>query len=78
MGPATRRARDATFTTAACPGAVVSDEFDGAALDGSLWRLLDPLGDSHASITGGELHLDVAAGAAHDLWGALAAPRLCR
>jgi regulation of enolase protein 1 (concanavalin A-like superfamily) len=67
---------DASFTTAACPGAVVSDEFDAAALDDSLWRVLDPLGDTNASLAGGQLHLDVSGGAAHDLWGAFAAPRL--
>jgi regulation of enolase protein 1 (concanavalin A-like superfamily) len=67
---------DASFTTGACPGAVVSDEFDGTTLDGSLWRLLDPLGDSQASVSGGELHLAVAGGASHDLWGVLNAPRL--
>jgi regulation of enolase protein 1 (concanavalin A-like superfamily) len=68
---------DSTFTTAACPGAPVSDELDGSALNQQLWRVVDPIGDAGVSLNGGQLLLDLPEGVSHDLWsGALHAPRL--
>lgn len=47
---------------------VVSDEFDGSELDGSVWRWVDPRGDSSVAVTGSALELSVPGGVSHNLW----------
>jgi regulation of enolase protein 1 (concanavalin A-like superfamily)/chitodextrinase len=78
---------DRTFTTGACsspPGGTAGDEFDGAALDTSVWRVHDPVGDSSVSVASGQLRLALPAGVPHDLWphaawgNVLRAPRVLR
>ncbi len=59
---------DGTFTTAACPASLTSDEFNAATLDASRWVWIDPLGDSSASSTGSQARIAVPAGTRHDLW----------
>src|SRR5687768_8785724 len=62
---------------ATAPAAISSDEFSGTALDTSVWRVVDPLGDSSVSVGTGRLRVSLPAGRAHDLWqGALHAPRV--
>ena len=68
---------DGTFTTAACPASLTSDEFNAATLDTSRWVWIDPLGDSSASSTGSQARIAVPAGTRHDLWtGVDEVPRL--
>ena len=68
---------DGTFTTAPCPTAIRSDEFNAASLDTSVWAFSDPLGDSGLALTGSQAALSVPAGARHDLWtGANEVPKL--
>jgi lysophospholipase L1-like esterase len=61
---------------------VVSDDFSGGTLNGSLWSAVDPLGDAAFTITGtgtqdARLAIAVPAGTTHDLWvGAVTAPRV--
>jgi chitodextrinase len=70
---------DATFTTGTCPATPVlrSDTFEGGALDLSLWRVHDPVGDVETTVQDGELRVSVPGGVRHDLWeGALEATRI--
>jgi lysophospholipase L1-like esterase len=61
---------------------IVSDDFSGGTLNGSLWSAVNPLGDATFGITGSgtpdaRLTITVPAGVTHDLWvGAVTAPRL--
>ncbi len=59
---------DQSFTTAACPSALSSDEFNTAQLNTGLWTFVDPLGDSSASANGSQALISVPAGTAHDVW----------
>jgi hypothetical protein len=69
---------DATFTTlAVSSSALVSDDFNACAVDGSVWTFVDPVGDGSVSVNGTQLELSVPAGIAHDVWsGGNMAPRL--
>jgi regulation of enolase protein 1 (concanavalin A-like superfamily) len=69
--------QDRTFTTAPCPTALSSDEFNAPALNTSLWSFADPGGDSNVSVGGGQAVISVPGGTVHDLWTAnRRAPRL--
>ena len=58
------------------PGGIVSDEFN-AGVDGSVWHLFDPAGDSTLTTSAGHAVINVPPGRAHDLWpGNTDAPRL--
>jgi chitodextrinase len=63
---------------------VAGDEFDGGALNTSVWRVYDPVGDSSVSVASGQLQLALPAGVSHDLWphaawgNVLRAPRVLR
>ena len=62
---------DRTFVTnsgGSGGGSLTSDEFDGS-LDTNLWNVVDPVGDSTASASGGVLSLNVGGGTSHDVWG---------
>ncbi|MBN1420911.1 MAG: hypothetical protein JXP34_19225 [Planctomycetes bacterium] len=72
---------DVAFSTEDCPApeaaGIVSDEFDGPALDGDLWTLVDPIGDAGATATGTHLEIALPGGISHDLWtGRLNATRI--
>ena len=70
---------DRTFTTAACPGGLTSDEFNTATLNTGLWSFVDPKGDSQLTLDGSRALIGVPAASAHDLWGGAGnntAPRL--
>jgi len=68
---------DQAFTTPACPTAVRSDEFNGGALDTSVWSYVDPVGDTSLSMTGTQAAIGIPAGAGHDIWtGVNRSPRL--
>ena len=70
---------DGTFTTAPCPTAIRSDEFNAASLDTSVWAFSDPLGDSGLALTGSQAALSLPAGSRHDLWTATdEVPKLLR
>jgi len=58
----TRVAPDAAFTTAACPTAMQSDEFDGASVDMSRWTLVDPGGGATVEGNGSQALIDLPAG----------------
>ncbi|NLF29797.1 MAG: hypothetical protein GX591_02780 [Planctomycetes bacterium] len=45
-----------------------SDTFDGTALDGDRWTVVDPLGDGTVAVSGGCLLLSVPGGRDHDVW----------
>jgi regulation of enolase protein 1 (concanavalin A-like superfamily) len=47
---------------------IVSDDFNGASLDTSLWTLVDPVGDSTLSFDGAHALLGVPAGVDHSVW----------
>jgi LmbE family N-acetylglucosaminyl deacetylase len=59
---------DRTFTTAACPTAIASDEFNAATLNTGLWTFIDPVGDVTLSLSGTHAEFSVPAGTRHDLW----------
>jgi LmbE family N-acetylglucosaminyl deacetylase len=59
---------DRTFTTAACPSAIASDEFNAATLNTSLWTFIDPVGDVTLGLSGTHAEFSVPAGVRHDLW----------
>ena len=68
---------DSTFTAAACPGQIRSDEFNLAALDTNIWSFVNPLGDGTVVVNGGRASIGVPAGVAHDIWsGVNTVPRL--
>jgi LmbE family N-acetylglucosaminyl deacetylase/regulation of enolase protein 1 (concanavalin A-like superfamily) len=68
---------DRTFTTNACEPRLVSDEFDGAGLDASIWTLVDPVGDAGVSTQDGRARVALPGGISHDIWtDANRAPRL--
>src|SRR5688572_15653044 len=48
-----------------------ADEFEGTALDTSVWTFVNPLGDSTVSVADGAARIAVAAGATHDVWGSV-------
>lgn len=49
------------------PAGIVSDEFNGAALD-PVWTFVDPVGDSSFTMTGSQIAMSVPAGSDHDVW----------
>ena len=56
---------------------IVSDEFNGATLNTSVWTFSDPVGNSQLFMTGTEAQISVPAGSSHDLWQAQnRAPRI--
>ena len=70
---------DATVTTSASPGVDVSstsDDFNGPAIDASLWTVVNPKGD--ATITQSSNHISIAlpAGSVHDLYAVDSAPKV--
>ena len=58
---------DQSFTTAACPSALTSDEFNAPTLNSGLWTFVDPVGDSSAGANGSQALISVPAGSGHDL-----------
>ena len=71
---------DLTLTTlppGSDPSGIVSDDFSSPTLNTTLWRVVDPLGDTNVSVTGTNLLIDIPAGVSHDLWFSCnCAPRL--
>ena len=66
-----------TFKTKRNPGAILSDDFTGCALDTSVWSYINPRNDALLTMTGAGAQIAVPAGTAHDLWKqGLQAPRL--
>jgi regulation of enolase protein 1 (concanavalin A-like superfamily) len=66
---------DFTFTTAPAPraSAIVSDDFNSATLNASLWTFINPLGDASLKMVQsdkqhGLLSIVVLAGKPHDIW----------
>jgi hypothetical protein len=61
---------DDTFTTLdySDPSGIVSDDFNVCTLDGSVWTLVDPLGDASFTMNGTQALLSVPAGVNHDVW----------
>ncbi len=49
-------------------GSPVSDDFNAASLNTSLWTVVNPVGDGTVSLNGSEALLKLPAGTAHDLW----------
>ena len=62
------RSGDRSFTTASCPTALTSDEFNTGSLNAGLWAFVDPVGDSSVSMSGSEAVLSVPGGSGHDFW----------
>ena len=71
---------DRTFTTntgSSSPSGIVSDAFNGASLNTSVWNWVDPVGNSNYTMTGSQLAISVPQGSSHDLWtNANQAPRV--
>jgi hypothetical protein len=56
----TATAPGGTFaTTAPAPTVLVSDEFDGLALDPAVWTFVNPFGDAAVSMTGSQVSIDI-------------------
>jgi LmbE family N-acetylglucosaminyl deacetylase/regulation of enolase protein 1 (concanavalin A-like superfamily) len=64
----TATSTDRTLTTAACPVAMESDEFNAASVDMSRWTLVDPGGGATVGGNGSQATIDLPAGVQHDLW----------
>jgi regulation of enolase protein 1 (concanavalin A-like superfamily) len=47
---------------------LVSDDFNGATVDGSVWTSVNPLGDASIAISGKKLSIQVPGGVSHDIW----------
>jgi regulation of enolase protein 1 (concanavalin A-like superfamily) len=47
---------------------MISDDFGGTAIDGTLWSTVNPLSDATFTIAGKKLSIGVAGGVAHDIW----------
>lgn len=55
------------------PSGIVSDDFNAAALNGTLWSIVDPVGDAWVQLIGGGtsdavLQIALPAGPSHDAW----------
>lgn len=62
---------------ASAAAALVSDEFDGSALDTETWSFVDPIGDATLELDGATAAISLPEGSSHDLWdGREHAPRL--
>ena len=59
---------DRTLTTAACPTAMQSDEFNTASVDLNRWTLVDPGGGATVGGNGSQALIDLPAGVQHDVW----------
>jgi len=60
-----------SFTTLLGDGPIpgtLSDEFNGGALDLAQWAFVDPVGDSTANVTNGQLAISVGGGLSHNVW----------
>ncbi len=56
---------------------IVSDQFNGSALDTTVWTFQNPRSDGSNAVTGGKLSISVPAGSTHDVWeGGNFAPRV--
>ncbi|MGA9118076.1 MAG: T9SS type A sorting domain-containing protein [Bacteroidota bacterium] len=70
---------DNTATTTGLPGTDLSsnsDDFNGAAIDASLWTVSNPKGDATFSQSANRLSIAVPSGSAHDLYSSDTAPKL--
>jgi hypothetical protein len=57
--------------------ALVSDDFIGTTIDGSIWTEVDPRNDATVSVVGKKLSIAVPGGVEHDIWSTgFTAPRL--
>ncbi|MBP1657708.1 MAG: hypothetical protein H6Q31_2309 [Bacteroidetes bacterium] len=58
--------------------AMISDDFNGTSIDGTLWTTVNPLGDATFAVSGKKLTIGVAGGVAHDIWTSVGykAPRI--
>ena len=66
-----------TFKTKRAPGDIVSDDFNGCALDSSVWSYINPLGDAPLTMTGTGAQIAIPANVRHDIWKTgLGSPRL--
>jgi regulation of enolase protein 1 (concanavalin A-like superfamily) len=67
---------DQTFLTLS-PSNIVSDEFNTATLNTSVWTFINPLGDVTQDMTGSQLRLQIPSGTDHQPWtGGNFAPRV--
>jgi LmbE family N-acetylglucosaminyl deacetylase/regulation of enolase protein 1 (concanavalin A-like superfamily) len=64
----TATSTDRTLTTAACPTAMQSDEFNAASVDMSRWTLVDPGGGATVSGNGSQALVNLPEGVQHDVW----------
>ena len=64
----TATSTDRTLTTAACPTAMQSDEFNAASVDMNRWTLVDPGGGATVSGNGSQALVNLPAGIQHDVW----------
>jgi LmbE family N-acetylglucosaminyl deacetylase/regulation of enolase protein 1 (concanavalin A-like superfamily) len=53
---------------ATAAGSFRSDEFNSPTLDTSIWRFVDPVGDSTLTTDGSHAQISLPAGSSHDLW----------
>jgi LmbE family N-acetylglucosaminyl deacetylase/regulation of enolase protein 1 (concanavalin A-like superfamily) len=56
-------------SAAASPTAIEADNFNGTALNSSIWSFANPVGDASVSVSDGHANIAVPAGATHDVWG---------
>jgi LmbE family N-acetylglucosaminyl deacetylase/regulation of enolase protein 1 (concanavalin A-like superfamily) len=64
----TATSTDRTLTTAACPTAMQSDEFNTASVDLNRWTLVDPGGGATVGGNGTQALINLPAGIQHDVW----------
>jgi len=64
----TSTSADQTFTTGACLGSPVSDNFDSSTLNTSLWTFVNPANDAVLTMNGTAATINVPQGSKHDPW----------
>jgi hypothetical protein len=62
------RSVTATFVRDPPPALPVTEEFDGAMLDETVWTFVNPRGDGAVAVSDGRAAIAVPAGIEHDLW----------
>ena len=58
----------ATLIVLPASAEIISDDFNAASLDTSLWQFINPLDDGSVAMTGSQVSISVPGGTSHDVW----------
>ena len=58
----------ATLIVLPASAEIISDDFNAASLDTSLWQFINPLDDGSVDMTGSQVSISVPGGTSHDVW----------